>query len=78
MTQLDFVVNASVPAFDLDRLSQQTRAIYERLRRGWATNAELAAIALKYTSRISDLRENGVSVERERVAGGTWRYRVKP
>lgn len=78
MTQLDFVVNASVPAFDLDRLSQQTRAVYERLRRGWATNAELAAIALKYTSRLHDLTLNGIRYEKEHVSGGTYRYRVKP
>ena len=76
MTQLEFIVNASVPAFDLDRLSEQTRAVYVRLCQGWATNAELAAIALKYTSRISDLRANGIAVKRERIGGGTWRYMV--
>ncbi len=78
MTQLEFIVNSSVPAFDIDRLSEQTRAIYVRLCQGWATNAELAAIALKYTSRLHDLHLNGIRYEKEHVSGGTYRYRVLP
>lgn len=78
MTQLDWVVNASVLAFDLERLSEQTRAVYVRLCQGWATNAELAGIALKYTSRLHDLHLNGIAYEKEHVSGGTYRYRVRP
>jgi len=43
------------------RLSQADQ-ILERLREGHATNAELAEISLKYTSRISDLRARGIDV----------------
>jgi hypothetical protein len=44
------------------RLSRQCRLILARLRRGPATNRELAALALKYTGRISDLRKRGHDV----------------
>lgn len=56
------------------RLTGQNAAILERLKRGPATNRELAAIALKYTSRLSDLRAAGydvVVVDRDRVTGMT-------
>lgn len=56
------------------RLSGQNRAILELLERGPATNRELAAISLKYTSRISDLRAAGynvVVVDRDRTTGMT-------
>jgi hypothetical protein len=45
------------------RLSSQCAAILERLQRGPASNRDLATIALKYTSRISDLRASGHKVE---------------
>jgi hypothetical protein len=44
------------------RLGKQCRAILERLRQGPATNRELAAISLKYTGRISDLRKSGFDI----------------
>ena len=44
------------------RLSKQCAAILARLQEGPATNRELAAISLKYTSRISDLRAAGYEV----------------
>lgn len=44
------------------RLTGQNAAIVERLRQGPATNRELAQIALKYTSRLSDIRDAGYSV----------------
>lgn len=53
----------SAPALAVPRLSRQCRDILERLRRGPGTNTELARIALKYTSRISDLRKHGYVVE---------------
>jgi len=62
----------SVPAEERQRLSGQNAAILARLQRGPATNTELAAIALKYTSRISDLREAGYEVSvlsRDRTTG---------
>ena len=62
----------SVPAEESPRLSSQNAAILARLQRGPATNTELAAIALKYTSRISDLRDAGYDVfvlSRDRMTG---------
>lgn len=60
------------------RLSKQTDAIVERLRRGPATNAELAAIALKYTSRVSDARARGYDIRATQVEGarGTFQYEL--
>lgn len=60
------------------RLSGQNQAILERLRRGPATNDELARIARKYTSRISDLRAHGYDVrmvEHDHATGIT-RYQL--
>jgi len=54
-----------------------------RLQQGRASNRELAAIALKYTGRISDLRKPSagghkiVVVERNRETGLTW-YELQP
>lgn len=56
------------------RLKGQNAAILERLKRGPATNRELAQIALKYTSRLSDLRAAGynvVVVDRDHATGLT-------
>ena len=51
----------------------QIAAILERLRRGPATNTELAALSLKYTGRISDLRAQGFDIEcrRQQDEGAT-------
>lgn len=59
---------------DVPRLSRQCELILERLRRGPATNRELAAIALKYTGRLSDARQNGhdIRVLRRNAAGVFW------
>ena len=45
------------------RLSRQCEAMLARLQQGPATNRELAAISLKYTARISDLRAAGHDVD---------------
>ena len=55
-------VNASVHAVEAPRLSRQCRLILERLRTGPATNRELSGIALKYTGRLSELRQAGYDV----------------
>lgn len=52
----------SVPQEAQKRLRGQSAAILERLQRGRATNRELSAISLKYTSRISDIRQAGYVV----------------
>jgi hypothetical protein len=56
------------------RLSRQCQEILSRLQTGPATNVALAGIALKYTSRISDLRAAGHDVrviERSHETGVT-------
>jgi hypothetical protein len=64
----------SVAPVEAKRLSKQSAAILDRLRQGPATNVALAAIALKYTSRVSDLRAAGFDVrviERSHETGVT-------
>jgi hypothetical protein len=58
------------------RLSKSADAVLRRLRMGPATNAELAEVSLKYTSRISDLRARGYRIEAEHLERGLWRYTV--
>ena len=56
------------------RVSKQCALILARLREGPATNRELAAISLKYTSRISDARKTGYDirvVSQDRASGLT-------
>jgi hypothetical protein len=61
---------------DKPRLAGQTAAIVERLRQGPARNHELAALSLKYTSRISDDRAAGYGIDCERLADGVTEYRL--
>lgn len=65
-----------VVAKDVRRLTGQNLAILERLRKGPATNVELAQVAMKYTSRISDIRAKGYRIDCERLDGGVTRYRL--
>ncbi len=67
-------IDPNVRPADTDRLTGQNAAILERLRTGPATNVELAAISLKYTSRISDLRANGHSIVCRRGDAGVNEY----
>lgn len=66
----------SIPPADRTRLAGQAKEIFNRLRQGPATNADLAAISLKYTSRISDLRREGHDIQAKRISGGTFEYRL--
>lgn len=75
MTQIQ--LNYSVPAQDRGRLRGQCLAIFNRLLGGPATNAELAAISLKYTSRVDDLRKSGIAIKATRKSGGTWLYELE-
>lgn len=57
------------------RLNGHCQKILERLRLGRASNRELAAISLKYTGRISDLRKAKHKVKlvsRDRETGLTF------
>ena len=44
------------------RLSRQAREILRLLEAGPCTNVELARVALKYTGRISEIRQAGYDV----------------
>lgn len=63
---------------DRKRLSAQAQAILDRLEQGTATNVELAAIALKYTGRISDLRAAGYEIQCSKREAGMTVYRLVP
>jgi hypothetical protein len=64
-------------ASQLGRLRGQCRWILDRLRRGPATNRELASYSLKYTGRISDLRAMGCAIDcDEDRATGVATYRL--
>lgn len=58
------------------RVSAQCKAILDRLRIGSAPSSQLAAISLKYTSRISDLRQRGYKITCSR-AGAEWWYTLE-
>jgi hypothetical protein len=64
----------SVSESEKPRLANQNAAVLARLKAGPATNRELAMLALKYTSRISDLRAAGHvirPIKKNRVTGET-------
>lgn len=61
MTQLP--LSWTPPRDSQPRLNSQAMRMLDRLRQGRATNRELAAISLKYTSRLSDLRIAGYVIE---------------
>jgi hypothetical protein len=67
---------AAREAVESGRLSKQCEQILERLRCGPAPSSELAAIAQKYTGRISDLRKRGYRID-ARHDGGEWWYVLK-
>jgi len=62
------------------RLASQCARILELLRLGRATNVQLAAISLKYTSRISDLRKMGhyIHVVGKNPRNGVTWYELQP
>jgi hypothetical protein len=62
---------------DRTRLNAQSQKILERLRQGPVMNVELAGIALKYTSRISDLRKLGHTIACTRIGGGATLYTLR-
>ena len=63
---------------EVKRLTGQNAAIYARLRRGPATNVELAKMSLKYTSRLSDIRQKaGVTIIADRKSRGLTIYRLE-
>lgn len=65
-----------VTIVDGRRLGQQCAKILSLLRDGPQLNRTLCSAALKYTSRISDLRLLGYVIECERLEGGLMRYHL--
>jgi len=67
---------------DGEALAAQADAILKLLKKrksAGASNAELSAISLKYTSRVSDLRKQGYRIRCQRVgAGRTFQYFLSP
>jgi hypothetical protein len=74
MTQLDIFSIPVSPPEEARRLSGQCAAILALLHQGPASNFDLALISLKYTSRISEIRQAGYDVrvvERDYASGRT-------
>lgn len=63
---------------EIRRLSGQSARILQRLQEGPATARELAALSLKYTSRVSDLRKAGHDVRCREEGGKSTYWLVKP
>lgn len=67
-------------ADDTPRLTGQNAQVLDRLRNGPATNRELAAISLKYTGRISDVRDylkpRGYTIVCRKGSGGLNTYEI--
>jgi hypothetical protein len=61
---------------EIRRLSSQNARILARLQKGPATSYELSQIALKYTSRLSDLKKAGYPITCTRHAGGGATYTI--
>jgi hypothetical protein len=66
LTQLALTLTSPPPAPsrgpERGRLSRQNTAILARLEQGHASNHELAQLSLKYTSRLSEIRQAGYPV----------------
>ena len=63
---------------DAPRLDSQCDRMLARLQKGPATNVELSGISLKYTSRVTDLRQLGHIIECEKRMSGVTVYRLMP
>lgn len=81
MRSVPVKVNETVDARDRARLEGQAGDILALLRLRARTNAELAHISLKYTARLSEVREHlakttGEQLVAERKERGVWVYRI--
>lgn len=72
------------PAFDAERLGKQAKAVFRLLREDrWWTLRQLSDATgypeASVSARLRDFRKQkfgGYIVERQRVSGGLWRYRM--
>ena len=63
-TSADVSQNVSVLVSEAPRLSRQCKLILDRLRAaGGVSNRELSQVALKYTSRLSEIRAAGYKIK---------------
>jgi hypothetical protein len=81
---LEVLLNPSVRQEDEIRLSRQARKIVKRLTDGFLpapTNADFGKIALKYTSRLSEIRDAVEAIGLQLVAKdqgeGLWEYEIQ-
>jgi len=73
------MIRPGVDREDKPRLDSQCDRMLARLQKGPATNVELSGISLKYTSRITDLRQLGYNIPApEKRANGVTVYRLVP
>ena len=76
-------ITTNAPAEEKPRLGRQAEIIYEMLQDGPVSNVALAQTALKYTSRISDIRKFLINhqipkrIEVERLGGGVNLYHLR-
>ncbi len=68
-------LNSTVEPSDAVRLSDQHHAILSRLREGPATGPQLAAIAIRYSARLNELKPLHPWLKRA-IGGGQWEYRL--
>lgn len=59
------------------RFARQNDVILDRLQQGPAENYELAALAINYRARISDLRHHGFTIKVVRKGGGRNVYHLE-
>ena len=84
MTQLSLFDKPILPPTDSHvhpaderRLTGQNAAILKRLRQGKASSLTLAGLALKYSSRVSDLRKHGYVIHCDRMQDGPHLYTLE-
>jgi hypothetical protein len=84
MTFADIPLNPSVREQDEIRLAAQARAIVKRLVDGFLpapTNKQLCAISLKYTGRLSEIRDAvkaiGLQLIGKDLGKGLWEYEIQ-
>ncbi len=68
-------LNPTVAEWDTQRLSDQHHAILSRLREGPATGPELAAIAIRYSARLQEMKAAHPWLKRP-IGGGQYEYRL--
>lgn len=67
-------VDPNVRKDDVRRLSRQCQDILEILRKGPATNKDLAAVGFRYGARIHDLKAAGYTIAITHGVGGLNTY----